>query len=75
METSAKAGINVLNLFIEAAKLLFDDYLLYHKSDEDYDSNSEVSDKKSNDKSSEPRSTATGLYSGNEKKSGCCLSK
>ena len=75
METSAKTGINVLNLFIEAAKLLFDDYLLYHKSDEDYDSNSEVSDKKSNDKSSEPRSTTTGLYSGNEKKSGCCLSK
>ena len=29
MEASAKTGINAQNVFIEAAKVLFDDYLKY----------------------------------------------
>ena len=31
VETSAKSGFNAKNIFIEAAKLLCDDYILYHK--------------------------------------------
>ena len=76
METSAKTGINAQNLFVEAAKLLHDDYLLYNKLDEDIDISSETSGKKTNDKISEPRSTTTtGIYSIHEKKRGCCGSK
>ena len=31
LETSAKTGFNVKEIFIEAAKILYKDYLLYSK--------------------------------------------
>ncbi len=35
IEASAKTGINAQKIFIEAAKLLYDDYILYNGTDED----------------------------------------
>ena len=78
IETSAKTGFNAKNLFIEAAKLLYDDYVLYHKDTEDTENSSEISGKQAdtNDRSGDMNSARSSLYSGKEAKSGgCCLSK
>ena len=78
IETSAKTGFNAKNLFIEAAKLLYDDYVLYHKDTEDTDNSSEISGKQTetNEKSGEINSARSSLYSDKGGKSGgCCLTK
>ena len=73
-ETSAKTGIKTKNLFIEAAKLLFDDYILYH-NDISSDENSEVDGKKSehNDKNLDLNETAGSSVLDKKATSlGCC---
>ena len=35
MEASAKSGVNVQKIFIDAAKILYDDYLLYNGNEDD----------------------------------------
>ena len=39
VETSAKSGFNAQNIFIEAAKVLYDEYLKYQKDKENEDDN------------------------------------
>ena len=65
MESSAKTGFNAQNIFIKAAQILYEDYLLYHskkgeKSDIDSD---EGEDNKINPKLNNAK---------NEDKGGCC---
>ena len=62
LETSAKSGFNAKKMFIEAAKILYDDYILYHK-DSESDNNSENSGRQSNnnDKSIEVNSTRSSM--------------
>ena len=73
IETSAKTGFNAQGLFIEAAKILYDDYIKFHRDDdfrgsEDYDKNSEKNPR------SNLISNRSSLISNNkeEKKKGCC---
>ena len=40
LEASAKSGVNSQQIFIDAAQLLYDDYLLYNGNDEDDNSSS-----------------------------------
>ena len=44
IEASAKSGINAQQIFIEAARLLYDDYMLYNGNDED-DTSTGIQDK------------------------------
>ena len=71
VETSAKTGFNAKNIFIEAAKILYEDYILYHKDNDDSDNNSETSGKKTdgNDKSVDIN---TGKSDNNGEKRKCC---
>ena len=71
VETSAKTGFNAKNIFIEAAKILYEDYILYHKDNDDSDNNSETSGKKTdgNDKSVD---ISTGKSDNNGEKRKCC---
>ena len=75
-ETSAKSGFNAQNLFIEAAKVLYDDYQMYHKDEDDVNSN-EGNNKKidnNNDKVN-GNSNRSSLCTSNipdNKKGGCC---
>jgi small GTP-binding protein len=71
VETSAKTGFNAKNIFIEAAKILYEDYILYHKDNDDSDNNSEISGKKTdgNDKSVDIN---TGKSDNNGEKRKCC---
>ena len=71
VETSAKTGFNAKNIFIEAAKILYEDYILYHKDNDDSDNNSETSGKKTdgNDKSVDIN-TAKSDNNGEKRK--CC---
>lgn len=32
METSAKSGLNIIELFVQAAKMLYKDYIKYRKN-------------------------------------------
>ena len=78
IEASAKSGFNAKNIFIEAAKLLYDDYVLYHKDTEDTDMSSETSAKLSEptDKKSGVDLNSKNINSNqNNKNSGCCLGK
>jgi len=72
VETSAKSGFNAKNIFIEAAKLLYDDYILYHKDTIETDNNSEISGKQtnSNDKIQDISSSFNGEKE--VKSKGCC---
>ena len=70
LEASAKSGVNAQQIFIDAAKLLFDDYNLYHKNDED-DSSYKISVTRSsefNSKSNNKEEKKTKK----KKKQGCC---
>jgi len=75
METSAKSGFNAKRMFIEAAKILYDDYVLYHK-DSDSDNNSENSGKQTNnnDKTIDINSTRSSILGKDKeaKSGGCC---
>ena len=72
-ETSAKSGFNAKLMFIEAAKILYDDYVLYHK-DSESDNNSENSGKQSNDKTVDINSTRSSMLGKDKeaKSGGCC---
>ena len=72
-ETSAKKGIKTKNLFIEAAKLLYDDYILFNK-DTSSDENSDVDGKQSvhNDKNMDINSGESSILRDKEAKSGGC---
>ena len=76
IEASAKSGFNAKNIFIEAAKLLYDDYVLYHKDTEETDMSSETSSKtpETVDKKSGIDISSKNLNSNqNNKNPGCCL--
>jgi small GTP-binding protein len=78
IEASAKSGFNAKNIFIEAAKLLYDDYVLYHKDTDDTDLSSEasaktpetISDKKP---TVDINSKANSNSNKDTKGAGCCL--
>ena len=74
-ETSAKSGFNAKLMFIEAAKILYDDYVLYHK-DSESDNNSENSGKQSdnNEKTIDINSTRSSMLGKDKeaKSGGCC---
>ena len=72
-ETSAKSGFNAKLMFIEAAKILYDDYVLYHK-DSESDNNSENSGKQSNEKTVDINSTRSSMLGKDKeaKSGGCC---
>ena len=78
IEASAKSGFNAKNIFIEAAKLLYDDYVLYHKDTDDTDLSSEasaktpetISDKKT---TVDINSKANSNSNKDTKGAGCCL--
>ena len=59
IEVSAKSGFNAQNIFIEAAKILYDDYLFYNK-------NNDISNNKNNETSE------ININNRNKKKSKCC---
>ena len=77
IEASAKSGFNAKNIFIEAAKLLYDDYVLYHKDTDDTDMSSEASGKNPETSDKKPtvdiNSKTTTNSSKDAKSSGCCL--
>ena len=67
MEASAKSGVNVQQIFIDAAKILYDDYLLYNGNEDDSGSVKEHSF------SSRPRpSLESEKKMFDTKKKGCC---
>jgi small GTP-binding protein len=80
IESSAKDGINAKEIFIDAAKLLFDDYMLYNgNTDEDSDENSYESFKANRNtrNSAVSKISATDdkvnkIQIGKKKKGGCC---
>ena len=65
IETSAKSGINAQQIFIEAAKILYDNYILFCK---DYDMTSQVI----NTKSTSTLKRKNEDYRKNNKKKKCC---
>ena len=73
-ESSAKSGFNAKKIFIEAAKLLYDDYNLFHKDNEDTDNNSETSGRTS-DAKERPLGTVSARSSqldSTDKRKKCC---
>ena len=71
-EASAKTGINAKNIFIEAAKLLYDDYIKFHRDLDDSDNASAGSGRFSNDKVLEINSDRSTLKNNEAKSGGCC---
>ena len=73
LETSARTGFNAKNLFIEAAKLLYDDYTTNYK-DSDSENMSETSLKQSetNEKMDDVNSRGSSVLRNSESKSGGC---
>ena len=74
IETSAKSGFNAKNMFIEAAKLLYDDYLLFHR-DTESDYNSDISGKNQDtyERSMDLNSASSSVQDNKkEKKKKCC---
>ena len=71
-EASAKTGFNAKNIFIEAAKLLYDDYMLYHKDKLDSDENSDLTGISKDDKNLEINSAVTSVLGERKAKSGGC---
>ena len=74
IETSAKSGFNAKNIFIEAAKLLYDDYLLFHR-DTESDYNSDISGKNQDtyERSMDLNSASSSVQDNKkEKKKKCC---
>ena len=45
IETSAKTGMNAQEIFVQAAKTLYDDYILYNKEKKNKDNNTKLTDK------------------------------
>ena len=75
IEASAKAGINAQQIFIEAARLLYDDYILYNPNDED-DISTSVKDKSSSfnsiTKQKNEKEKEKEKKQKKQKKGGCC---
>ena len=70
LESSAKTGVNAKQIFIDAAKILYDDYLLYNGNEED-DASSTVKERSS--KSSFTQSAQNNKKLEKKKtKKGCC---
>lgn len=67
IETSAKSGFNSQNVFIEATKCLYDNYLLYSKS-----RTSSISSSKLKQPKNEIQIGKEINNNGNENKKGCC---
>ena len=65
LEASAKTGVNAQQIFIDAAKLLYDEYYSYHK-EEDSESSYRISVASSVDLNEEPRKPQK------KKNTGCC---
>ena len=68
MESSAKSGVNAQQIFIDAANLLYEDYILYNGNDED--ENNSISFKEGSTKSS--FSKAEKNKKKDMKNKGCC---
>ena len=66
IESSAKSGVNVQKIFIDAAKILYDDYILYNGNEVDDGSVKEHSF------SSRPRPSFESEKKYDKKKKGCC---
>ena len=74
IEASAKSGFNAKNIFIEAAKLLYDDYVKFHK-DTESDNSSDMSgrNQETNEKSLDLNSASNSIHDNkNNKKKKCC---
>ena len=74
IEASAKSGFNAKNIFIEAAKLLYDDYVKFHK-DTESDNSSDMSgrNQETNEKSLDLNSASNRIHDNkNNKKKKCC---
>ena len=73
IETSAKTGFNAQALFIEAAKVLYDDYIMFHKDDENSNDGGETKPENYNNKNNLNSNRSSLTTSNNPiKKGGCC---
>ena len=71
LESSAKTGVNAQQIFIDAAKILYDDYLLYNGNEED-DASSTVKERSTKSSFSQSAENNKKLEKKNKTNKGCC---